>query len=56
MAIIGCAIGQAADSYNKLMAARVVQGFATSAFESLIISVIGYVVFPKPVLKRHLLM
>lgn len=39
--IVGTAIGEVKASYNYLLAARIVQGFSTSAFESLIISVVG---------------
>jgi MFS family permease len=39
--IIGTAIGEAKISYNYLLAARIVQGFSTSAFESLLIASIG---------------
>jgi len=43
--IIGNAIGEAADTYPKLLAARIVQGFSTSAFESLIVAAVGDVFF-----------
>jgi len=33
MAIIGCAIGQASNTYQLLLACRIIQGFSTSAFE-----------------------
>lgn len=39
--IVGTAIGEAKISYKYLLAARVVQGFSTSAFESLIIASVG---------------
>ena len=39
--IIGTAIGEAKISYKYLLAARVVQGFSTSAFESLIVATVG---------------
>jgi MFS family permease len=39
--IIGTAIGESKISYNYLLAARIVQGFSTSAFESLIIATVG---------------
>ncbi|KAK5390267.1 hypothetical protein LTS13_000348 [Exophiala xenobiotica] len=39
--IVGTAIGEVKVSYKYLLAARIVQGFSTSAFESLIISVVG---------------
>jgi MFS family permease len=43
--IIGAAIGQGANTYEKLLAARIVQGFATSPYESLIIAAIGDMYF-----------
>lgn len=43
--IIGTALGEAKIDYQHLLAARVVQGFATSAFESLIVSSIGDLYF-----------
>lgn len=43
--IIGTAIGEAKISYKYLLAARVVQGFSTSAFESLIVAVVGDMYF-----------
>lgn len=43
--IIGTAIGEARIDYNHLLAARIVQGFATSAFESLIVSSVGDLYF-----------
>ncbi|KAH8796970.1 serine/threonine kinase 16 [Hyaloscypha sp. PMI_1271] len=43
--IIGTAIGEAKISYNYLLAARIVQGFSTSAFESLMIASIGDMYF-----------
>lgn len=39
--IIGTAIGESKISYKYLLAARIVQGFSTSAFESLIIATVG---------------
>lgn len=39
--IIGTAIGEAGVSYNHLLAARIIQGFSTSAFESLIVATVG---------------
>lgn len=39
--IVGTAVGEAKIEYNYLLAARVIQGFSTSAFESLIVSSIG---------------
>ena len=41
MMIIGTAVGQAAKDYQTLLAARVIQGFSTSAFESLIVAAVG---------------
>lgn len=43
--IIGTAIGQSKISYNHLLAARIIQGFSTSAYESLTISAIGDMYF-----------
>lgn len=43
--IIGTAIGQAKISYNYLLAARIIQGFSTSAFESLIVATVGDIYF-----------
>jgi MFS family permease len=43
--IIGTAIGEAKISYKYLLAARIVQGFSTSAFESLIIASVGDMYF-----------
>jgi MFS family permease len=39
--IIGTAVGEAAKDYQTLLAARVIQGFSTSAFESLIVAAVG---------------
>ncbi|KIX96929.1 uncharacterized protein Z520_07043 [Fonsecaea multimorphosa CBS 102226] len=39
--IVGTAIGESKISYNYLLAARIVQGFSTSAFESLIVAAVG---------------
>ncbi|KAK4934283.1 hypothetical protein LTR10_024402 [Elasticomyces elasticus] len=39
--IVGTAIGEVKPTYEYLLAARIVQGFSTSAFESLIIAVVG---------------
>ena len=44
-AIIGAAIGQGANTYEKLLAARIVQGFSTSPYESLIIAAVGDMYF-----------
>jgi MFS family permease len=43
--IVGNAIGEAANTYPMLLAARIVQGFSTSAFESLIVAAVGDVFF-----------
>jgi hypothetical protein len=42
--IVGTARGQAATYYPKLVAARVIQGLAQSAFESIPIAAIGYLI------------
>lgn len=44
-ALIGSIIGSATNSYNGLLTARIIQGFSISAYESLIISVIGDLYF-----------
>lgn len=41
MGLLGSIIGSATQTYQQLLAARVVQGFATCAYESLIISIVG---------------
>jgi MFS family permease len=43
--IVGTAVGEAQISYNYLLAARIIQGFSTSAFESLIIATVGDIYF-----------
>lgn len=43
--IVGTAIGQSKISYKYLLAARIVQGFSTSAFESLIVATVGDMYF-----------
>ncbi|KAJ4549035.1 hypothetical protein HRR77_003914 [Exophiala dermatitidis] len=43
--IIGTAIGEARVSYKYLLAARIIQGFSTSAFESLIVATVGDIYF-----------
>ncbi|KAF2740066.1 MFS general substrate transporter [Polyplosphaeria fusca] len=43
--LIGTVIGSATSTYDGLMAARVVQGFSISAFESLVVSMIGDLFF-----------
>ncbi|CAC9889531.1 unnamed protein product [Aureobasidium pullulans] len=45
MCVVGSIIGSTSSTYNGLLAARVVQGFSISAYESLIISVIGDLYF-----------
>ena len=45
MGMLGSIIGSVTHSYNGLVAARVVQGFATCAYESLVISVVGDLFF-----------
>jgi MFS family permease len=45
MMIIGTAVGQAAKDYKTLLAGRVIQGFSTSAFESLIVAAVGDIYF-----------
>jgi MFS family permease len=44
-AIIGTAVGEAKISYTYLLAARITQGFSTSAFESLIVATVGDLYF-----------
>lgn len=43
--IIGTAVGEAKISYKYLLAARIIQGFSTSAFESLIVATVGDIYF-----------
>lgn len=43
--IIGTAVGEAQISYEYLLAARIIQGFSTSAYESLIIATVGDLYF-----------
>lgn len=43
--IAGTAVGQSKIGFNYLLAARIIQGFSTSAFESLIISAVGDMYF-----------
>lgn len=45
MALIGTICGSVAHDYNTLMAARIIQGFSTTAYESLAITVIGDLYF-----------
>lgn len=42
---MGTAIGEAKIDYKYLLAARIIQGFSTSAFESLIVATVGDVYF-----------
>ena len=43
--IIGTAVGESSKSYNTLLAARIIQGFSTSAYESLVYASVGDVFF-----------
>lgn len=43
--IIGTAVGEAHISYEYLLAARIIQGFSTSAYESLIVATVGDLYF-----------
>lgn len=43
--IIGTAVGEAKIDYKYLLAARIIQGFSTSAFESLIVATVGDIYF-----------
>ncbi|KAJ5032711.1 uncharacterized protein L3040_009305 [Drepanopeziza brunnea f. sp. 'multigermtubi'] len=43
--LIGSIIGSVSDSYDGLLAARVVQGFSLAAYESLVVSTIGDLYF-----------
>jgi len=45
MGIIGTIIGGCANDYHLLLIGRIVQGFATSAFESIVVTVIGDMYF-----------
>jgi MFS family permease len=45
MGIIGCIMGMCATGYSSLLAARIVTGFSTSAYESVIIAAIGDLFF-----------
>jgi hypothetical protein len=45
MGLLGSIIGAVRHSYNGLLAARIVQGFATTAYESLVLSVVGDIFF-----------
>jgi predicted MFS family arabinose efflux permease len=41
MGVIGTALGAAADNYHSLKTARIVAGFATTAYESVVIATIS---------------
>ena len=43
--IVGTAVGEAKVDYKYLLAARIIQGFSTSAFESLIVATVGDLYF-----------
>ena len=43
--IVGTAVGEAANTYNYLLASRIIQGFSTSPYESLIIAAVGDMFF-----------
>jgi predicted MFS family arabinose efflux permease len=43
--VIGCIMGMAASGYHSLLAARIVTGFSTSAYESVIIAALGDLFF-----------
>lgn len=45
MGIAGCIVGCAANDYKSLLASRIVTGFSTSAYESVIISALGDLFF-----------
>jgi MFS family permease len=45
MGIIGTIIGGTANDYHLLLVGRIIQGFATSAFESIVVTVIGDMYF-----------
>ena len=45
MGIIGTIVGGCANDYHLLLVGRIVQGFATSAFESIVVTVIGDMYF-----------
>jgi hypothetical protein len=42
MGLIGCIVGECATSYHTLLTARIIQGFPSSAFESIMFATIGY--------------
>lgn len=43
MGLIGCIVGECSSSYHTLLTARIIQGFSSSAFESIVVASIGYV-------------
>jgi predicted MFS family arabinose efflux permease len=43
--VIGCIIGMSATGYHSLLACRIVTGFSTSAYESVIIAALGDLFF-----------
>ncbi|KAH0342005.1 hypothetical protein KCU83_g9429, partial [Aureobasidium melanogenum] len=45
MALVGCIVGETSSSYNTLLAARIIQGLAQTAYESLILASIGDLFF-----------
>ena len=45
LAIIGTAIGESSQTYERILACRIIQGLATSSFESIIFPVIGDMYF-----------
>jgi len=45
MGIVGCVVGCAANDYKSLLASRILTGFSTSAYESVIISSLGDLFF-----------
>lgn len=42
MGVIGAIVGSISPNYSTLVAARILQGLSSSAFESIIVTVIGY--------------
>jgi predicted MFS family arabinose efflux permease len=42
MGVIGAIVGAISPNYSTLVAARILQGLSSSAFESIIVTVIGY--------------
>lgn len=45
MGMVGCIVGCAATGYNSLLASRILTGFSTSAYESVIIAALGDLFF-----------